>query len=290
VPKRKSFRPKAESDALRLTRGYFYVLETFERANRLRRARAFQANIELNGFFACSRTGVGDVGANGHLGVRRALRVTKTVVQRSRAQLSRARLRRSVAEARIGKSVAKRKLRTILLVDIARNIFVRGDRRRLREVRVSRWTSRIQRVVVQRFLTDAARPSHGKLTVWIRFSIEYTHQCRTGLDARKPRGENCRHMFERPGKRERSSAEQHQDDRFSSSNYRFQEIFLLARQPEISSRSSFTSHGRSVFAQRKYHRIRVLRDLDGFGQLLVRCVSDVAALRVPHMVRAQLLG
>jgi hypothetical protein len=58
----------------------FYVLKTLESANRLRRARAFQPNIQLNSFLARSPAAIGDVGAGGYLGIGQAFRFAKAIV------------------------------------------------------------------------------------------------------------------------------------------------------------------------------------------------------------------
>src|SRR5277367_3076517 len=262
------------------------VLESLERADRLRGARAFQANIKLNGFLARSRAVIGDVGAYRQIGVRRMLGVLKAAVQCFRAQLRGARLGRTVTEARVGQSVPKRKLWAVLLVDIARYIFDRAFPRRLVEVRIACRTARIERVVVKRLLSNGARPGHRKFSAWIRFSEECPHQGGAGLHSRKPRGQDSWNMFKRPGKSERASAEQNKNDRFSSGNNRLQELLLHAWQSEMRTRSSFSRHLRSIFAQRKNHGVRVLSGLNGRGQLFVRCFSDAAALCIAHVIRA----
>src|SRR5580692_5368767 len=143
-----------ESYMLHLPCGKFYVLKALERANRLSRARTFQSNIQLNGFLAGACAGIGDVGADGNLGIRRPLRFAKAVVQGSSAHLSRTCLGWSVAEVCIREPVAERKLRTVLLIDISRDIFDRTFPWRLGEVGIACGASCVQRIIVKRLLTD----------------------------------------------------------------------------------------------------------------------------------------
>src|SRR5579859_327100 len=265
IPKRESIRPDSEADALRFPCGQLDMLKALERANRLRRARAFETNVELNCFLARALPRIGDLGADGQRGVRRAFLIQQTVVQCSGAQRCRTDLGSSKSEGRIRESVAEWKLRTVLLVDIPRNILVRALPRRPSKISLARWAARIELVIIKRLLPDGARPGHNQFSGWIGIAEERSNERGAGLHSRKPRGKNRGNVFERPGESEWPTAEEDQDDRFSRGNNRFEELFLAAWQAEMRARSSLTSHIWGVFTKRKNHGIGVLRGFDSLS-------------------------
>ena len=55
---------------------------------------------------------------------------------------------------------------------------------------------------------------------------------------------------------------------------------LAAGQSERGSRSGFPCHGRGIFAERKDRHIRLLRQLNGCGNVFVRCIQNVCAFQV----------
>src|SRR5262249_20042568 len=124
IPESKRFRTQAEGHLFGFAWSKSNSLESAQCPDRLRNAGSPQADVALYGFSGGARSCVGDVRANiqGFLsGLDLRL---QSLVQALRAELFLVDGRTSVAKTRIGKPITKRKLRTVLLVDVARNIFL----------------------------------------------------------------------------------------------------------------------------------------------------------------------
>src|SRR5215470_16610404 len=80
----------------------------------------------------------------------------------------RARGSRAVTEAGVGEAEAKRKLRCVLLIDVARNVFRLALFRRM--VGIAGGTARVELVVVERLLPDRTRPAEREMSGGRRFA------------------------------------------------------------------------------------------------------------------------
>jgi len=102
-------------------------------------------------------------------------------------------------------------------------------------------------------------------------------ECAPRLHPRKPGGKHRRDMLERPGQGKRSAAKKNQHDRLTGGDDSFQQFLLPARQVKPRARSGFTSHERSVFAERQHDHITAFRNADRFPDVVVGRFKNLSA-------------
>src|SRR5581483_11884564 len=106
-------------------------------------------------------------------------------VEQGRAGARGAELRGRELECAVGESEAEGIERRILLVDVARVIFFEAVGGRMREVDATGGTSGAQRIVIERFLTHAAREAGRETSAGIGFAEQRSDECGTGFNARE---------------------------------------------------------------------------------------------------------
>src|SRR5438128_8684967 len=108
-------------------------------------------------------------------------------------------LRRSVAERCIRQTESKRKLRRILLVDVARKKFLFARLRRVGEIGFR--PSSVQCVVIKRLLAHRTRPAERQMPCRSSIAEQNIRQCVARLHSWVPRSDHCGNTFEGPRKR-----------------------------------------------------------------------------------------
>src|ERR1700674_3414259 len=101
---------------------------------------------------------------------------------------------------------------------------------------LARGPSGAQRVVIKRFLSDAARPTNNQFAAGIGFTKQRPTERRSGLSSRKPCRQHRRHILKCPWHRERTPAEENEYDRLSGADDGFGQFLLAPRQTEIRTR------------------------------------------------------
>src|SRR6202030_109308 len=181
----------------------------------------------------------------------------QALIQLTGPELSLAHFGRPISEGGVRASVAKGKLRRVLLINVARNVLRFHIRWRTCQIDLARRPSGAQRVVIKRFLSDAARPTNNQFAAGVGFTKQRPTERRTGLSSRKPCRQHCRRMLKGPRRRERTPAEKNKHDRLSRVEDGFEQFLLAPRQAEIRSRGCLPAHIRSL-AESENHEIRPL--------------------------------
>src|SRR5690348_9456346 len=187
----------SERNALKLT----------QCANRLCCASSLEPEIALHRFYSWARPSIGDVRARAQSGALSRLASLQVFIQTGRADFCFIYVKISIAEIRVRQPEAKRELWAVLFVDVARNIFFIATAGRARQVNLPYGPPGIQRIVIERLLADAARPTYGKPSAGIYIAKQGAHKRGPCLNARKPSGHHCGHMLERPRQSEWAATE-----------------------------------------------------------------------------------
>src|SRR6266436_1830797 len=137
----------------------------------------------------------------------------KRVLQTRKRQLFRTGLRNAVTERGVGQSISKRKLRRTRLVKVTRKKFLLAFFWRMLRVRFG--PSGIESVVIQRLLAYRPRPAEWQVPSGSGSAKEHVRNRISCLHSRKPCGQHCWYMFERPGNGKRPPTEQNQHYRFA---------------------------------------------------------------------------
>src|SRR6266852_352041 len=274
-----------ERHLLRFSRSQRDPLKPLQRPNRLSGARPLQTDIELNQLFACTQAGVRDSGLNSQRLLRTRL-AAQALIQLPGDERSLADLSRSISKGGVRASVAEGKLRSVLLVDVARHIFRFHKCRRTRQIDLSGWPSSAQGVVIKRFLSNAAWPTYNQFAAGIGFTKQRPSQRRSGLRSRKPCRQHCRHMLKSPWRRERTPAEENKYDRLSGVDDGLEQFLLAPRQPKIRSRGCLPAHIRSL-AERENHEIYALGRRDRRRDVLVVAFENPDSPGAQHVAFAQ---
>src|SRR5262249_52280016 len=107
---------------------------------------------------------------------------------------------RLVTQRCVRKTKAKRKLWRVWLIDVARNVFFIVAIGKRRRVVLRGGAAGVERIVVNRNLSDVARPRHRKPSRRTCFAKQSRRERGASLNSREPRGKNRRNMFDGPGK------------------------------------------------------------------------------------------
>src|SRR6266704_1376333 len=169
IPKGKRLRAQKKGNFSRFARSKGNALKLSQGPDRLGNTCSLETEVALHRFDARARPGVGDVRASAQNRAWSVLAALQVIIQTLRANLCFVDAEISVAEGRVRQAVAKGKLRAVLFVDVTRNIFLEAIARWPGEIDFSGRAPGIQGVVIQRFLADASRPAHDKLSARILF-------------------------------------------------------------------------------------------------------------------------